>query len=96
MCIDDMMMFRFLYGFSIEPYTIREARIHVRHVRDLLKSVDCSDAYTGVDCASLSFLNSITSGDVSGNLHKFCSMLSQLLWECCLYLCFISFSQGLS
>ena len=23
-----------------EPYTVREARIHVRHVRDLLKSVD--------------------------------------------------------
>ena len=28
-----------------EPYTVREARIHVRHVRDLLKSVDNSDAY---------------------------------------------------
>ncbi|KAJ3589974.1 hypothetical protein NHX12_007931 [Muraenolepis orangiensis] len=41
-----------------EPYTVREARIHVRHIRDLLKSLDPSDAYNGVDCNSLSFLNS--------------------------------------
>ncbi|KAH3889427.1 hypothetical protein DPMN_013481, partial [Dreissena polymorpha] len=47
-----------------EPYTIREARIHLRHIRDLLKSVDPSDAYNGVDCNSLSFLNIITSGDI--------------------------------
>lgn len=47
-----------------EPYTMREARIHVRHVRDLLKSLDPSDAYNGVDCSSLSFLNVITQGDI--------------------------------
>ena len=47
-----------------EPYTVREARIHVRHVRDLLKSVDNSDAYAGVDCASLSFLNAVCQGDI--------------------------------
>jgi len=47
-----------------EPYTMREARIHVRHVRDLLKSIDPSDAYNGVDCASLSFLNTVCSGDI--------------------------------
>ncbi|KAI8739324.1 clustered mitochondria protein [Biomphalaria glabrata] len=47
-----------------EPYTVREARIHVRHVRDLMKSVDPADAYNGVDCASLSFLNTITLGDI--------------------------------
>jgi protein TIF31 len=47
-----------------EPYTVREARIHVRHVRDLLKSVDSSDAYAGVDCASLSFLNAVCQGDI--------------------------------
>ena len=40
---------------------MREARIHVRHVRDLLKSVEPSDAYNGVDCASLSFLNTVTA-----------------------------------
>lgn len=47
-----------------EPYTMREARIHVRHVRDLLKSVDPADAYNGVECNSLSFLNVVTNGDI--------------------------------
>lgn len=47
-----------------EPYTMREARIHVRHVRDLLKSMDPADAYNGVDCSSLSFLHTITQGDL--------------------------------
>ena len=47
-----------------EPYTMREARIHVRHVRDLLKAVDPIDAYNGVDCASLSFLNTVCNGDI--------------------------------
>lgn len=48
-----------------EPYTMREARIHVRHVRDLLKSMDPADAYNGVDCTSLSFLHTISQGDIS-------------------------------
>lgn len=47
-----------------EPYTMREARIHVRHVRDLLKSMDPADAYNGVDCSSLTFLHTITAGDI--------------------------------
>lgn len=47
-----------------EPYTIREARIHVRHVRDVLKSIDPADAYNGLDCNSLSFLNVVTQGDI--------------------------------
>ena len=47
-----------------EPYTVREARIHVRHVRDLLKSLDPTDAYNGVDCNSLSFLSTIAQGDI--------------------------------
>jgi hypothetical protein len=51
-----------------EPYTMREARIHVRHVRDLLKSLDPADAYNGVDCSSLSFLNVVTQGDILGML----------------------------
>ncbi|CAG11395.1 unnamed protein product, partial [Tetraodon nigroviridis] len=49
-----------------EPYTVREARIHVRHIRDLLKSLDPSDAYNGVDCNSLSFLSIFTDGDLGG------------------------------
>ncbi|KAJ2949005.1 hypothetical protein O0L34_g5945 [Tuta absoluta] len=47
-----------------EPYTMREARIHVRHVRDLLKSIDYTDAYAGHECASLAFLNIVTQGDI--------------------------------
>lgn len=47
-----------------EPYTMREARIHVRHVRDLLKSLDPADAYNGMECNSLSFLNTVTQGDI--------------------------------
>ncbi|KAK4812456.1 hypothetical protein QYF61_026449 [Mycteria americana] len=46
------------------PYTVREARIHVRHIRDLLKSLDPSDAFNGVDCNSLSFLSVFTEGDL--------------------------------
>lgn len=49
-----------------EPYTVREARIHVRHVRDLLKSLDPADAFNGVDCNSLSFLSVFTDGDLGG------------------------------
>lgn len=48
-----------------EPYTMREARIHVRHVRDLLKSMDPADAYNGVDCNSLTFLHTITQGKIN-------------------------------
>lgn len=47
-----------------EPYTMREARIHVRHVRDLLKSMDPGDAYNGSECSSLTFLHGITGGDL--------------------------------
>ena len=53
-----------------ELYTVREARIHVRHVRDLLKSADNTDAYSGVDCASLSFLNTVCHGDTGAALHE--------------------------
>jgi len=45
---------------------VREARIHVRHVRDLLKSVGLHDAYASVDCSSLSLLNIITAGNILG------------------------------
>lgn len=54
-----------------EPYTMREARIHVRHVRDLLKSLDPADAYNGIECNSLSFLNTVTQGDILGTLLVF-------------------------
>lgn len=51
-----------------EPYTVREARIHVRHIRDLLKSCDFTDAYNGLDCNSLAFMNIIAqSEEMSGS-----------------------------
>lgn len=60
-----------LFVFAAEPYTVREARIHVRHIRDLLKSLDPSDAYNGVDCNSLSFLSIFTDGDLGGTRRSF-------------------------
>nr|XP_033812412.1 clustered mitochondria protein homolog isoform X2 [Geotrypetes seraphini] len=48
-----------------EQYNIREARIHIRHFRDLLKSLDPTDAYNGVDCNSLSFLSVVSEGDIA-------------------------------
>lgn len=47
-----------------EPYTMREARIHVRHIRDLINCNDLADAYNGQDCDSLTFLPNITHGDL--------------------------------
>ncbi|XP_048468577.1 clustered mitochondria protein homolog isoform X2 [Rhincodon typus] len=63
-----------------EPYTVREARIHVRHIRDLLKSLDPSDSYNGVDCNSLSFLSLFTEGDLgeSGKRKRKGSELEQI------------------
>ena len=57
---------------------MREARIHVRHIRDLLKSIDPADAYNGVDCNSMSFLNVVTSGDILG---KNVIIMSCVVWS---------------
>lgn len=64
-----------------EPYTIREARIHVRHVRDLLKSLDMSDSYNGIDCNSLSFMNTIAQSDFS-DMKKASKTLRSDLLDC--------------
>lgn len=68
-----------------EPYTVREARIHVRHVRDLLKSLDLSDAYNGVECSSLSFMNIIAQNDLfdtKSKSSKSSSALRSDLFDC--------------
>ncbi|XP_028277926.1 clustered mitochondria protein homolog [Parambassis ranga] len=44
-------------------YSVRDARLHLRHVRDLLRSLDPADAYNGVNCSSLSYLTFYTRGD---------------------------------
>ncbi|XP_034744989.1 clustered mitochondria protein homolog isoform X2 [Etheostoma cragini] len=46
-----------------DSYTVRDARLHLRHVRDLLRSLDPADAYNGVNCRSLSYLMFYTRGD---------------------------------
>ncbi|KAH7951914.1 hypothetical protein HPB52_015375 [Rhipicephalus sanguineus] len=43
-----------------EPYTVREA---CAHVRNLLRPLDPDDAYNGLDCSSLAFLNVVMQGD---------------------------------
>ncbi|XP_038565524.1 clustered mitochondria protein homolog [Micropterus salmoides] len=46
-----------------DSYSVRDARLHLRHVRDLLRSLDPADAYNGVNCSSLSYLSFYTRGD---------------------------------
>ncbi|VDK52139.1 unnamed protein product [Anisakis simplex] len=53
-----------------EPYTIREARIHVRHVRELIRSLDMTDAVNGAEGASLTYLATMTLGDRKKSLDK--------------------------
>ncbi|TRZ02894.1 hypothetical protein DNTS_033260 [Danionella cerebrum] len=43
-----------------EAYTVREVRIHLSHVRELIKSLDLTDGYNGVEGSSPSFLSCIT------------------------------------
>ncbi|XP_063058473.1 clustered mitochondria protein homolog [Engraulis encrasicolus] len=53
-----------------EPYTVREVRIHLRHIRSLLRSLDPTDAYNGVDCRSLSFLRLFTDTDTRERVRR--------------------------
>lgn len=48
-----------------EPYTVREVRVHVRHVNELIHSIDPIDNFNGVNCNSLSYVNDVTGGDIS-------------------------------
>ncbi|XP_037604137.1 clustered mitochondria protein homolog [Sebastes umbrosus] len=47
-------------------YTVRDARLHLRHVRDLLRSLDPADAFNGMNCSSLSYLTFYTRGHKDG------------------------------
>lgn len=51
-----------------EPYTVREVRLHLRHLRDLLNSLDPTDAYNGIEGSSLSFLRFFTEERVEGKM----------------------------
>ncbi|KAF8359298.1 clu-1 [Pristionchus pacificus] len=46
-----------------EPYTLREARIHIRHVRDLSRMSEQGDAASAVDGMSLSYLPIVGLGE---------------------------------
>uniref|UniRef100_A0A3Q0SQI9 Clustered mitochondria homolog n=1 Tax=Amphilophus citrinellus TaxID=61819 RepID=A0A3Q0SQI9_AMPCI len=53
-----------------ESYSVRDARLHLRHVRDLLRSLDPTDAYNGVNGSSLSYLTFCTRGNEGNSLVK--------------------------
>ncbi|XP_042286092.1 clustered mitochondria protein homolog isoform X1 [Thunnus maccoyii] len=46
-----------------DSYSVRDARLHLRHVRDLLRSLDPTDAYNGMNGSSLSYLTFYTRGE---------------------------------
>ncbi|KAG7224622.1 hypothetical protein INR49_011375 [Caranx melampygus] len=46
-----------------DSYSVRDARLHLRHVCDLLRSLDLTDAYNGMNGSSLSYLTFYTRGD---------------------------------
>lgn len=47
-----------------EPYSVREARIHLRRIKDLLSTNFQVNAYSAVDHLSLSFLSAVAGVDV--------------------------------
>lgn len=47
-----------------EPYSVREARIHLRRIKDLLSTNFQVNAYSSVDHLSLSFLSAVAGVDV--------------------------------
>uniref|UniRef100_A0A669C2K3 Clustered mitochondria homolog n=1 Tax=Oreochromis niloticus TaxID=8128 RepID=A0A669C2K3_ORENI len=53
-----------------ESYSVRDARLHHRHVRDLLRSLDPTDAYNGVNGSSLSYLTFYTRGNNGNSVGK--------------------------
>uniref|UniRef100_A0A3P8TI59 Clustered mitochondria homolog n=1 Tax=Amphiprion percula TaxID=161767 RepID=A0A3P8TI59_AMPPE len=53
-----------------DSYTVRDARLHLRHVRDLLRSLDPADAYNGLNCSSLSYLTFYTRDKDSESVGK--------------------------
>lgn len=45
-----------------EPYTVRQVRLHVRHINDLMHANDLSDYYNAVNCNSLTYVNELSQG----------------------------------
>jgi protein TIF31 len=53
----------------VEQYTVREVRMHVRHINELIHSCDPFDLYNGTNGYSLSIVNDITNSDASTLMH---------------------------
>jgi hypothetical protein len=51
----------------LEQYTVREVRIHVRHINELMHSCDPIDLYNGNNGYSLCIVNDIINGDILSN-----------------------------
>ena len=50
--------------FCIEPYSVRESRIHIRRLRDLLITMLEPNAFNATDNLSLSYCSAITEIDI--------------------------------
>lgn len=61
----------------LEAYSVREARIHVRRLRDLLSTSFESSAHNAVDNLSLSFSVAVTGVEVEGKLYFKLSFLQK-------------------
>ncbi|CAF2337641.1 unnamed protein product [Rotaria sp. Silwood2] len=53
-----------------EQYTVREVRIHIRHINELIHSCDIIDLYNGNNGYSLCMVNDITNGDIVSNSER--------------------------
>lgn len=53
-----------------EPYNIREARLHVRHLSNMCRCLDISDAVNGVECASFSCLPNVCNTHSSDDIKR--------------------------
>ncbi|XP_055004235.1 clustered mitochondria protein homolog [Boleophthalmus pectinirostris] len=67
------------------PYAVRDARLHLRHVKNLLRSLDHTEAYNGQKGCSISFVNLITQMDKDGesrDQERFCMPPEYVLPGC--------------
>lgn len=58
-----LLLQRLMLHFS-EPYSLREAKFHLRHIRELLNALDFEECHLGTEGHSLSYLNLVTLTDV--------------------------------
>ena len=54
------------FSLSAEPYSVREARIHIRRLRDLLSTSLYQSSFSATDNLSLSLCTAIAGVDPEG------------------------------